>query len=137
MPPSCHIRNHHNQKHTQISFPLSRFTLTYMKTDSSKLIPCDFNSHPVSQEIPCLLWNPKVHYHVHKSPPLVPTLSQMNPLHNPPPRRPKIHSNIILPLTPRSSEWPPRVRFSNQYFLCISYLPACYILQHPQSMFFP
>jgi len=39
------------------------------------------NSSSVSQEILCILQNPNVHCHVHKSMPLVPNMNQLNPTH--------------------------------------------------------
>jgi len=52
-------------------------------------------SQSANQEIPRLLWNPKVHYCVHKSLSLVPILSQIHSVHTFPHYFPKIHSNII------------------------------------------
>ena len=85
--------------------------LTYSMVQSPSW---EANWFAASQEIPRILWNPKVHYRTHKRPPHVPILSQPNPVHTPTSHLPEIHRNIIHPSTPRSTQWSLSLWFPHQ-----------------------
>ena len=71
------------------------------------------------QGISRILCDPKIHNLFHNSPPPAPVSSQVSRVYALSFYRFKIHFNITLPYTPRSSKWSHSFRFSNQNPVCI------------------
>jgi hypothetical protein len=98
------------------------------------------NSSSASREIPCVVWNPNFHCHVHNILLLVTVLSQISLVHAfSPSHFFKIHFNIIVQSTPRCSKW----SFSNQFphqtlyapdpsFIVLHALPTILLIFHEQ-----
>ena len=60
--------------------PFIRYLLTYSMEQRPSW---EANWLSASQEIPRVLWKPKVHYRIHKSLSPAPVLRQINPVHAP------------------------------------------------------
>ena len=80
--------------------------ITYLLASWSGVLLEKLTGFAANQEIPRILWNPKVHHRTHKRPSPLPILSQLHPVPTTPSRFLKIHLNIILPSTPASPKWP-------------------------------
>ena len=87
------------------------------------------NRCSASQEIPRILWNPKVYYRIHNSPPPVPILSNIDSVHAPHPTSCRsililsFHLRLGLPsgFFPQVSPSKPSMHLSSpQYMTCSS-----------------
>jgi hypothetical protein len=115
--------------------PPATFTC-WLCFDSFELAPSmelsstlEADSRSAYQEIPRILWNPKVNYRVYKSAPPVPVLSHMNPIHNIPPQSLKIffilsfHLRLGLPSDLLLSDFPTKILYT---FLFCPVIATCH-----------
>jgi hypothetical protein len=86
-----------------------------------------------NQAIPHIIWNAKVQYRIHKCPPSVPILSQIDALHSTTSLFLRSHLNIIFPSTCGSSRWPLSLSPPKPY-IHLSSLP--HVLHAPHISFF-
>jgi hypothetical protein len=93
------------------------------------------NRFSASQEIPHILWKPKVYFRSHKFPAPVPLLSQLYPIHTTSSHFLKIHLYIILLFRPGSPKWSLPFRFTHQNPVYASPLPHTRYMPRPSHSY--
>ena len=83
-------------KQIPIHLYIQQNATSHLLTPWSRVLLEKLTVFAASQDFPRILWNPKVHYRIHKCPPPVLFLSQLHPVSTPS-HFLMIHLNIILP----------------------------------------
>ena len=133
VPCTAAVFCHHSQPTDSLLLLPITYLLTYLPT--YLLFTYSMEQNPSWEanwfsvkEIPCILWNPIVHYSLHNSPPPVPILIQLHPVYTHTSHFLKIHLNI-LPSTPGSAK--------RSLSLRLPYLSPLYAFPLPHMRYMP
>ena len=99
--------------------------LTYLLTPWSKIFLERLTGFRLVKKNSLILWNAKLHYRIHKCPPPISILSQLDTVHNPTSYFLKIHLIIILPTMPQSPKWSLSLRFPTKTIYAPLLSPIC------------
>ena len=109
-----------------------RKSFTYLLSSWSRVLLEKLTGSAASQEFPRTLWNPKVHHRIHKCPPSVPIMSQLQPVSTPS-HFPKIHLNIIISSMSGFPQWSLSLKFPHWNPVHISPLPHTRHMPRPSN----
>jgi hypothetical protein len=123
------------QKAVRVFFAANSTVDTAVSTKRARLVHILRLTYPAKLTNSVAL-NPMVHHRIHKSPPPVPILSQLDPIYTRA-NIPKIHSDPILSSAPWSSKRSLSFWFSHQNLVRISLLShECHMSRPPHSPWF-